>query len=101
ALDELKNDKNNCVSSLYTKKRASIDGILENSVFTIKDNYATDDQKATASSMILKNFKPYYNATAVQKLLDAGAIPVAKVHCDELALGGTGKHSAFGLVINP
>ncbi|MBT1409025.1 Asp-tRNA(Asn)/Glu-tRNA(Gln) amidotransferase subunit GatA [Mycoplasma bovis] len=101
ALDELKNDKNNCVSSLYTKKRASIDGILENSVFTIKDNYATDDQKATASSMILKNFKPYYNATAIQKLLDAGAIPVAKVHCDELALGGTGKHSAFGLITNP
>ncbi|WP_430001039.1 amidase family protein, partial [Mycoplasmopsis bovis] len=76
---------------IYTCSFFSIDGILENSVFTIKDNYATDDQKATASSMILKNFKPYYNATAVQKLLDAGAIPVAKVHCDE----------SKGLVINP
>nr|WP_307938622.1 hypothetical protein [Mycoplasmopsis bovis] len=33
ALDELKNDKNNCVSSLYTKKRASIDGILREQRF--------------------------------------------------------------------
>lgn len=36
----------------------------------------------------------------MQKLLDAGAVPVAKVYNDELALGGTGTYSAFGLIKN-
>lgn len=101
ALEELKNNQNNCVSSLYDEKIKVGDGILNECVFTIKDNYATECKKATASSKILENFMPHYNATVVQKLLDAGAVPVAKVHCDELALGGTGKHSAFGLITNP
>nr|WP_318034342.1 amidase family protein [Mycoplasmopsis agalactiae] len=87
ALEELKNNQNNCVSSLYDEKIKVGDGILNECVFTIKDNYATESKKATASSKILENFMPHYNATVVQKLLDAGAVPVAKVHCDELALG--------------
>ncbi|MBZ4204199.1 amidase family protein [Mycoplasma tauri] len=101
ALNEIKNDKNNCLAALYEKKTTSVSGILSNTVFTIKDNYATKDKITTASSLMLKNFKPLYNATIIDKLLHEGANPVAKVYCDELALGGTGKHSAFGLIRNP
>ncbi|WP_406617319.1 amidase family protein [Mycoplasmopsis adleri] len=101
ALKELKNNKNNCVASLYNKELKDGKGVLDNAVFTIKENYATNDQVATSSSKILLNFKPHYNATAVQKLINAGALRVAKVYCDELALGGTGTYSAFGLVRNP
>lgn len=100
AYNELKNDKNNCVSGLYEDSQTK-SGILKDAIFTIKQNFATDDMFSDASSKILKNFMPRYNATAVQKLIDAGAKKVAKVNCDELALGGTGTHSAYGLIKNP
>lgn len=101
AQEELKNDKNNAVAHVYTEQNTKKDGILSGAVFTIKDVFATKDVKTTASSRILETFNPGYNATPVQKLLDAGATPVGKVYNDELALGGTGTFSAFGLIKNP
>ncbi|BAP00836.1 glutamyl-tRNA amidotransferase subunit A [Mycoplasmopsis californica HAZ160_1] len=101
AQEELKNDKNNAVAHVYTEQNTKKDGILSGAVFTIKDVFATKDVKTTASSKILETFNPGYNATPVQKLLDAGATPVGKVYNDELALGGTGTFSAFGLIKNP
>ncbi|AIA29742.1 glutamyl-tRNA(Gln) amidotransferase subunit A [Mycoplasmopsis californica] len=101
AQEELKNDKNNAVAHVYTEQNTEKDGILSGAVFTIKDVFATKDVKTTASSKILETFNPGYNATPVQKLLDAGATPVGKVYNDELALGGTGTFSAFGLIKNP
>lgn len=101
ALKELKNDKNNCVASLFNEPESANDGVLENAVFTVKSNYATIDGASSGSSKLLENFNPHYNATAFEKLIKAGAVPVAKVHCDELALGGTGLHSGYGIVKNP
>ncbi|MCT4469839.1 amidase family protein [Mycoplasma sp. HS2188] len=102
ALAELKADKNNAVAHVFEENfNKNTEGLLKNAVFTIKDVFATDNAKTTASSKLLANFQPGYNATSVQKLIDAGAIPVAKVYNDELALGGTGTFSAFGLIANP
>ncbi|UUD35227.1 amidase family protein [Mycoplasmopsis caviae] len=98
---ELKSNKNNAVSYVYDKAFKDGNGLLNNATFTIKEVFATKDAKTTASSKILENFEPNYNATCVQKLIDAGAIRVAKVYCDELALGGSGTFSAFGLIRNP
>lgn len=101
ARKELINDKNNAVAYVYDQmKNLNQNGSLSNAVFTIKNVFATDDATTNASSKILENFQPHYNAQVVQKLLNAGAIPVAKVHSDELALGGTGTYSGFGLVRN-
>lgn len=100
AKNELKNDKNNSVAFVYEQAKRVGNGLLNNAVFTIKDIFATNDAATTASSLILEGFKPGYNATCVQKLIDAGALPVAKVYNDELALGGTGTFSAFGLIRN-
>lgn len=102
ARKELINDKNNAVAYVYDQmKNLNQNGSLSNAVFTIKNVFATDDAITNASSKILENFQPHYNAQVVQKLLNAGAVPVAKVHSDELALGGTGTYSGFGLVKNP
>lgn len=102
ARKELINDKNNAVAYVYDQmKNLNQNGSLSNTVFTIKNVFATDDATTNASSKILENFQPHYNAQVVQKLLNAGAVPVAKVHSDELALGGTGTYSGFGLVRNP
>ncbi|MBN3535053.1 amidase family protein [Mycoplasma procyoni] len=100
ALEELKNDKNNAVSFIFEKKEAQ-EGNLKNAVFTIKDVFATEDAKTQASSRILSDFQPSYNATVVQKLLNNGAVAVAKVHNDELALGGEGIYSYWGNIANP
>ena len=42
---------------------------------------------APHSSRILSNFKPCFNATVVQRLLDAGAVPIAKTVMDEFGMG--------------
>ncbi|VEU74563.1 aspartyl/glutamyl-tRNA(Asn/Gln) amidotransferase subunit A [Mycoplasmopsis citelli] len=100
ASQELLKDTNNAVISVFEKQKHG-NGILDSAVFTLKDVYATKTGVVRSSSKILENFHPSYNATVVEKLQQAGALLVAKVNNDELALGGTGKHSAYGLIVNP
>ena len=66
-----------------------------------KDNYSTKGIKTTASSKILNNYVPIYNATAVEKLNAHDTIIVAKASMDELAMGGTNKSAYTGPVLNP
>ncbi|WP_033161473.1 amidase family protein [[Mycoplasma] collis] len=101
AKKEMENNKNNSVSFIYKEKNKKNEGVLKDVVCTIKDIFATKDAKTQASSLFLENFEPSYNATVVQKLLDQGASFVAKVHNDELALGGEGIYSAYGLIHHP
>lgn len=100
AIQQLKADQNNAVAAVLEYKKHG-EGILNDAVFTLKDVYATKEGKVRSSSLILDNFEPSYEAHIVTKLLQAGAIMAAKVNNDELALGGTGKHSAYGLIVNP
>ena len=54
----------------------------------------------TASSDLLKNYKSAYTATAIQKLLDAGAIPIVKENCDSFGHGSSSENTVFGAVKN-
>ena len=67
----------------------------------IKDNICTEGIKTTCSSKILENFIPPYNATAMTKLEDAGALMLGKVSMDEFAMGGSTQTSAFAKTKNP
>jgi aspartyl-tRNA(Asn)/glutamyl-tRNA(Gln) amidotransferase subunit A len=67
----------------------------------IKDNMCTKGIRTTCASRILENFVPPYEATATQKLLDAGAIMVGKTNLDEFAMGGSTETSAYQLTANP
>lgn len=91
----------NVATAYLYDDRNNVDGPLKDVVITLKDIFATNDAPTQASSKILEGFMPGYNATLVNKLKDAGASIVAKVHMDELALGGTGLLSAFGEISNP
>ena len=67
----------------------------------LKDNVNTKGIRTTASSRILDNYVPIYDATIVKKLREAGAVFIAKASMDELAMGGTNLTAATGPVLNP
>jgi aspartyl-tRNA(Asn)/glutamyl-tRNA(Gln) amidotransferase subunit A len=75
-------------------------GLLEGIPFGIKDVYMLQGTYATASSYLLKKYKASYTATAIQKLLDAGAIPLVKENCDSFGHGSSSENSIFGAVKN-
>ena len=75
--------------------------ILTGIPYALKDNFSTKDILTTASSNILKDYVPIYDATAYKKLKEAGAILVGKTVLDELAMGGTGTTGHTGIVRNP
>lgn len=75
-------------------------GLLEGIPFGIKDVYMLQGTYTTASSNILKNYKSAYTATAIQKLLDAGAIPLVKENCDSFGHGSSSENTIFGAVKN-
>ena len=81
----------------YTKGNSLIDGIP----YALKDNISTKGILTTASSNILKNYVPVYDATIYKKLKEAGAVLIGKTVLDELAMGGTGMTGHTGIVKNP
>jgi aspartyl-tRNA(Asn)/glutamyl-tRNA(Gln) amidotransferase subunit A len=67
----------------------------------IKDNMCLTGTRTTAGSKILENFVAPYTATAVARLLAAGALPIGKTNLDEFAMGSSGENSALGKTRNP
>ena len=112
-LDLLKQNTYNSVNSLLdtlaldlaAKIDAKIEkgeaiGLLEGIPFGIKDVYMLQGTYTTASSELLRNYKSPYTATAIQKLLDAGAIPLVKENCDSFGHGSSSENTIFGAVKN-
>lgn len=67
----------------------------------LKDNLCLSWGKTTCASNMLRQYESPYTATAVQKLIDAGAIIVGKTNLDEFAMGSSCEHSCFGPTFNP
>lgn len=67
----------------------------------VKDLFCTNGVQTTASSKMLKGFKPQYESTVTEKLWNEGANLLGKLNCDEYAMGSSNETSYFGNVINP
>lgn len=69
--------------------------------FGVKDNIAIKNFKLTCGSKMLSLFVSPYSATAVEKLLATGAIPVGKTNMDEFGMGSSTDNSALATTHNP
>ena len=67
----------------------------------VKDNMCLTGTRTTCGSKILENWVAPYTGTAVQRILDAGGIPIGKANMDEFAMGSSCENSALGVTRNP
>ena len=93
--------KLNAVVTMVDEADNTKEGKFSGVPVALKDNISTCGIRTTASSRILDNYVPVYDATIVKKLREAGADFVCKASMDELGMGGTNKNAYTGAVHNP
>ncbi len=67
----------------------------------IKDVINVKGETCTAASQILRGYIAPYDATVIQKLRAAGAIPFGRTNLDEFAMGSSTENSSFQKTLNP
>ena len=92
---------NSFVTIIDDYKFEETSNILSGIPYALKDNLSTKGILTTASSNILKDYIPCYDATVYKKLKEKGAVLIGKTVLDELAMGGTGTTGHTGIVRNP
>jgi aspartyl-tRNA(Asn)/glutamyl-tRNA(Gln) amidotransferase subunit A len=67
----------------------------------LKDNLSLAGHALTCGSKILTGYVSPYTATAVARLLAAGAVPLGRANMDEFAMGSSCENSAYQITRNP
>lgn len=62
-------------------------------IISVKDNICVKGMPATASSKILQGYVPGFNATAIERLENAGFSVIGKTNMDEFGFGSFGLNS--------
>ena len=89
------------VSDVGTPPEVERNSSLGGVPVAVKDLFCTEGIPSQAGSKILEGYRPPYTATAVQRLVGAGAPLLAKTHQDEFAMGSSTENCAYGPVLNP
>ena len=110
AIEELKKEETNAIETICEKEalefastlvEPEVDNLLWGIPYVCKDNFSTKDILTTASSNILHDYIPCFDATVIKKLKEKKAVLLCKTTLDELAMGGTGTTGHKGITYNP
>lgn len=74
---------------------------LAGAPIAVKDNIMMAGERCTCGSRILQDYTAPYTATALQALLNVGAVVTGKTNLDEFAMGSSTENSAFFPTHNP
>jgi aspartyl-tRNA(Asn)/glutamyl-tRNA(Gln) amidotransferase subunit A len=98
-----KDIKNNSDLGAYIEQftNEDINSYADGIPIAIKDNIQVDGWSVTASSKILQGYVAPYNATVIDKLVDAGLAPFGRTNMDEFAMGSSTETSYYGITKNP
>jgi len=69
--------------------------------YSAKDSISTRGINTTCSSKILENYKPFYDATAIKKLISTNSVLLGKNNMDEFGMGSSTENSGFFTTRNP
>ena len=110
---EAENDRLNIFNEVFAKEALNQAQVIDEKINTgnagklaglvvgIKDNICYKGHAVTASSKILDGFESLYSATVTDRLLEADAIIIGRLNCDEFAMGSSNEYSAYGPAKNP
>ncbi len=109
ALSLSKDELNKFKDELKTKIEANkdlnayidVNSVGEGIPIAVKDNIQVKDWSVTSASKILQGYIAPYNATVIEKMLEAGLAPFGRCNMDEFAMGSTTESSFYGKTQNP
>lgn len=95
------NPRLNAFTQIFDDPTPPHPGPLAGMPIAIKENICTRHGLSTAGSRILENYRSPFDATAVARLLEAGAVVIGKTNLDEFGMGSSTEHSPHGPTRNP